>query len=65
MAIIRTEHLGREVEGKRILDDINLEVAEGEVGCHYDVLSDALYQARPLSIRFQYMNGRPYFLRYQ
>ncbi len=31
MAIIRTEHLGREVEGKRILDDINLEVSEGEV----------------------------------
>ncbi|MGA2960269.1 MAG: ATP-binding cassette domain-containing protein [Candidatus Korobacteraceae bacterium] len=29
--IIRTEHLGREVEGKRIVDDINLEVAEGEV----------------------------------
>ena len=31
MAILRTEHLGREIEGKRILDDINLEVAEGEV----------------------------------
>ena len=31
MAILRTEHLGREVEGKRILDDINLEVSEGEV----------------------------------
>jgi putative ABC transport system ATP-binding protein len=31
MAIIRTEHLGREVAGKRILDDINLEVSEGEV----------------------------------
>ena len=25
MAILRTEHLGREIEGKRILDDINLE----------------------------------------
>ncbi len=31
MAILRTEHLGRDVAGKRILDDINLEVAEGEV----------------------------------
>ncbi len=31
MSIIRTEHLGRQVEGKPILDDINLEVAEGEV----------------------------------
>lgn len=31
MAIIRGEHLGREVEGKRILEDINLEVSEGEV----------------------------------
>jgi putative ABC transport system ATP-binding protein len=31
MAILRTEHLGREIEGKRILDDINLEIAEGEV----------------------------------
>ena len=31
MVILRTENLGREIEGKRILDDINLEVAEGEV----------------------------------
>jgi putative ABC transport system ATP-binding protein len=31
MPIIRTEHLGRQIEGKCILDDINLEVAEGEV----------------------------------
>jgi len=31
MAILRTEHLGRDVDGKRILDDINLEIAEGEV----------------------------------
>ena len=31
MAIIRGEHLGREVDGKRILEDINLEVSEGEV----------------------------------
>jgi putative ABC transport system ATP-binding protein len=31
MAILRSEHLGREIEGRRILEDINLEVSEGEV----------------------------------